>query len=325
MRASVYRRASIGRGLQRPFAGREFQLILEFTQERRRRFLVDCRYYGDGGQLQAATEVISALDGVVEEFEQQSEADAQCQAEGETDHRPQRAIRACRRSRRPRRLDHAQVVLLLGEFEIGFAALLQEIPVKRLGRIDLLLKYPVLERVHILFRGFVFGVLQRPIERLFIADGAIEVELQFNFQRLAMGLDLLSDGGYLLLDFYGLRVVGAVIHVKLRGLRHEIAELFLKLRKIRVGVDLGDMFDAPPSDVFIERLFDDAVGLGPRDFGLQTQEAVGAQRSLALWRDVGMRAGVICQRLFGPLSPGLELARRAVQPTRRVLEFPGLV
>src|SRR6266511_2441655 len=38
-----------------------------------------------------------------------------------------------------------------------------------------------------------------------------------------------------------------------------------------------------------------------------------------------MRAGVISQRLFGPLSPGLELARRAFQPTRRVLEFLGLV
>src|SRR5215510_13346563 len=85
------------------------------------------------------------------------------------------------------------------------------------------------------------------------------------------------------------------------------------------------MFDAPPSDVFIERLFDDAVGLGPRDFSLHTQEAVGAQRPLALWRDVLMRAGVIGQRLFGPLGPGLELARRAVQPTRRVLEFLGLV
>jgi hypothetical protein len=86
-----------------------------------------------------------------------------------------------------------------------------------------------------------------------------------------MGLDLLPDGVYLLLDFDGLRVVGAVIHVELGGLRHEITELFLKLRKIDVGLDLGDMFDAPSFDVFIERLFDDTVGLGSRDFGLQTQ------------------------------------------------------
>src|SRR5215831_14209822 len=81
-RASVYRRASIERGLEQRGAGREFQLILEFPQERMRHFLGDCRYYGEGGQLQAATEIVGALDAVVEEFEQQSET------EGEADHRP---------------------------------------------------------------------------------------------------------------------------------------------------------------------------------------------------------------------------------------------
>ena len=52
---------------------------------------------------------------------------------------------------------------MLSEFEVGFAALLQEIIVKRLGRIDLLLKYSELECVHILFRGLVFGLFQRPL------------------------------------------------------------------------------------------------------------------------------------------------------------------
>ena len=88
MRVSIYRRVSIGRGLERRAAAGSFNLSLEFTQERRRRFLGDCRYYGESGQLQAATEIISALDGAVEEFEQQSEADAESQTEGEPDHRP---------------------------------------------------------------------------------------------------------------------------------------------------------------------------------------------------------------------------------------------
>src|SRR5262245_65180333 len=134
-----------------------------------------------------------------------------------------------------------------------------------------------------------------------------------------MGLNLLPDRAYLLLDFDALRVVGAVIHVELGRLHREVAELFLKLPEIHVGVDRGDVFDAPILDVFIERLLDDAVGLGPRDFGLQAQETVGAQRAFALWRDVVMRAGVIGQRLFGPLGPGLEFARRAFQPARRAL------
>src|SRR5262245_49227223 len=134
-----------------------------------------------------------------------------------------------------------------------------------------------------------------------------------------MGLNLLPDRAYLLLDFDGLRVVGAVIYAELRCLHREVAELFLKLPKIRVGVDRGDVIDAPILDVFIERLLDDAVGLGPRDFSLHAQETVGAQRAFALWRDVVMRAGVIGQRLFGPLGPGLEFTSRAVQPVRRAL------
>src|SRR5215475_3964367 len=85
------------------------------------------------------------------------------------------------------------------------------------------------------------------------------------------------------------------------------------------------MFDAPLPDIVVYRLFDDSIGLGARDLALQPQEAVEGQRSLALWRNVVMPACVIRQRLFGAFGPGLEFARRAVQPIRRFFEFLGLV
>src|SRR5262245_12830861 len=89
MRVSIYRRVSIyGRVSIRRGDGREFQLAIEFTPEHTRLFPAECRYYGESGQLQSVTENIGALDAAVEEFEQQSEADAESQTEDEPDHRP---------------------------------------------------------------------------------------------------------------------------------------------------------------------------------------------------------------------------------------------
>jgi hypothetical protein len=83
MRVSIYRSGSIRRG-----DGREFQLAFGFTPEHTSLFPGESRYYGESGQLQPVTETIGALDASVEEFEQQSEADAESQTEDEPDHRP---------------------------------------------------------------------------------------------------------------------------------------------------------------------------------------------------------------------------------------------
>src|SRR5262252_7047173 len=76
-------RVSIRRG-----DGREFKLAFEFTLENTSLFPAESRYYGESGQLQAVTETICALYAAVEDFEQQSEADAESQTEDEPDHRP---------------------------------------------------------------------------------------------------------------------------------------------------------------------------------------------------------------------------------------------
>ena len=83
MRVSIYRRVSIRRG-----DGREFQLAFGFTPEHTSLFPAESRYYGESGQLQSVTETIGALDAAVEDFEHQSEADAESQTEDEPDHRP---------------------------------------------------------------------------------------------------------------------------------------------------------------------------------------------------------------------------------------------
>src|SRR5262245_8258305 len=83
MRVSIYRRVPIRRG-----DGREFQLAIEFTPEHTSLFPAESRDYGESGQLQSVTENIGALDAAVEEFEQQSEADAESQTEDEPDHHP---------------------------------------------------------------------------------------------------------------------------------------------------------------------------------------------------------------------------------------------
>ena len=82
MRVSIYRRVSIRRG-----DGREFQLAIEFAKEHTSLFGRKSVLRRERA-LQAAAETISALDVAVEEFEQQSEADAQRQTEDEPDHRP---------------------------------------------------------------------------------------------------------------------------------------------------------------------------------------------------------------------------------------------
>src|SRR5262245_30522697 len=85
MRVSIYRRVSIRRGDGREF---QLQLAIEFTQEHTSLFPAESRYYGESGQLQSVTETIGALDAAVEDFEQQSEADAESQTEDKPDHRP---------------------------------------------------------------------------------------------------------------------------------------------------------------------------------------------------------------------------------------------
>src|SRR5262249_39694577 len=130
--------------MARPIAGHKFRLPLESVEERKRPLRSNRRYYGERRQLQAFREVIKAPDAAVEEFKRHGDADSEHQAQDETGHHPQVAIRAGRYSWRPRRLDHAQVVLPLGEFEIGVVALFQEISVKRLGHIDILLEHPIL-------------------------------------------------------------------------------------------------------------------------------------------------------------------------------------
>jgi hypothetical protein len=131
--------------------------------------------------------------------------------------------------RHTRILDQTQVVLLLGQLELGLVAFFKEAPEERLGCFNFLLENAVLYRLLILLCALQFRLFQRRFECAFVAYSALEIGLQFFTDRFAGRFQLLSEGCYLLVHLDGLRVLGTVIDVELCGSQRELTQLFLQL------------------------------------------------------------------------------------------------
>src|SRR5215813_14911797 len=107
----------------------------------------------EGRELGRARHVFDALDGVIQIFEQQRQADAGGQTQQQSDQYRAAALGAGRGARGSRRFDDAQVIVLLLLSDLRLTCLFQKVGIKRIGSLDVLLVDVVLDRGLVLLDG----------------------------------------------------------------------------------------------------------------------------------------------------------------------------
>src|SRR5262249_5609394 len=167
----------------------------------------------EGRELGRARHVFDALDGVIQIFEQQRQADAGGQTQQQSDQYRAAALWAGRGARGPRRFDDAQVIAPLLLSNLRLTGLFQKVGIKRLGGLGVLLVDAVLDRRLILLNCLGLGGFEQIFDRFFVAHPALVLGLQTGLQGFGVLLNLplqLRDWILLLDDLRVFRAEGSV-------------------------------------------------------------------------------------------------------------------